>query len=172
MNSEKLQNLILNAIERKHISQRELAKITGISRSTLNDILNGKIKKIKLDDLYHISLPLELDLENLLEACGYNMVIKKLGYDRYSGMSNKDLKKLLDEYKETQTDILTWDAKKRKTAREVGMKLFNIQEKIDISVRHEEMDYSKEDIIKDINSAIEDIRPIKEKYNYDKLPRN
>ena len=29
MNSEKLQNLILSAIERKQISQRELAKITG-----------------------------------------------------------------------------------------------------------------------------------------------
>ena len=66
MNSEKLQNLILDAIERKKISQRELAKITGISRSTLNDIVNGKIKKIKLDDLYQISIPLELNLEDLL----------------------------------------------------------------------------------------------------------
>ena len=62
MNSEKLQNLILNAIERKKISQRELAKLTGISRSTLNDIVNGKIKKIKLDDLYQISISLELNL--------------------------------------------------------------------------------------------------------------
>ena len=40
MNSEKLQNLILDAIENKKISQRELAKLTGISRSTLNDIVN------------------------------------------------------------------------------------------------------------------------------------
>ena len=40
MNSEKLQNLLLSAIDRKGISQRELAKLTGISRSTLNDIVN------------------------------------------------------------------------------------------------------------------------------------
>ena len=50
MNSEKLQNLLLNAIDKKGISQRELARLSGISRSTLNDIVNGKIKKIKLDE--------------------------------------------------------------------------------------------------------------------------
>ena len=46
MNSEKLQNLLLNAIDKKGISQRELARLSGISRSTLNDIVNEKIKKI------------------------------------------------------------------------------------------------------------------------------
>ena len=48
MNSEELKNLIESARIEKGISQRELAKLTGISRSTLNDIVNGKIKKIKL----------------------------------------------------------------------------------------------------------------------------
>ena len=81
-----------NTIENKKISQRELAKLTGISRSTLNDIVNGKIKKIKLDDLYQISIPLGLNLENLLEACGFNSVIKSLSADRYAGMSNRQLK--------------------------------------------------------------------------------
>ena len=42
-----------------------------------------RIKKIKLDDLYQISIPLELNLENLLEACGFNSVIKLLSVDRY-----------------------------------------------------------------------------------------
>ena len=46
MNSKKLQNLLLNTINKKGISQRELARLSGISRSTLNDIINGKIKKI------------------------------------------------------------------------------------------------------------------------------
>lgn len=46
MNSEKLQNLLLNAIDKTGISQRELARLSGISRSTLNDIVNGEIKKI------------------------------------------------------------------------------------------------------------------------------
>ncbi len=30
----------------KGIFQRKLAKLTGISRSTLNDLINGKIKKV------------------------------------------------------------------------------------------------------------------------------
>ncbi len=45
MNSGKLKNLIEFAREVKGISQRELAKLIGISRSTLNDLINGKIKK-------------------------------------------------------------------------------------------------------------------------------
>ena len=98
MNSEKLQNLLLNAIDKKGISQRELARLSGISRSTLNDIVNGKIKKIKLDDLYQISNILELNLENLLEACGFNSVLKSLNADRYAGMSDRQLKEKLDEY--------------------------------------------------------------------------
>lgn len=45
MNSEELKSIIESAREAKGISQRELAKLSGISRSTLNDIINGKIKK-------------------------------------------------------------------------------------------------------------------------------
>lgn len=45
MNSEELRKLIELARVAKGISQRKLAKITGISRSTLNDLINGKIKK-------------------------------------------------------------------------------------------------------------------------------
>ena len=48
MNSEELKNLIESARVEKGISQRELAKLTGISRSTLNDLINGKIKKIRI----------------------------------------------------------------------------------------------------------------------------
>ena len=39
MDSEKLQNLLLNAIEKEGISQRELSRLSGISRSTLNGLL-------------------------------------------------------------------------------------------------------------------------------------
>ena len=45
MNSNELKVLIESARIEKDISQRELAKRTGISRSTLNDLINGKIKK-------------------------------------------------------------------------------------------------------------------------------
>jgi len=51
MNSNELKNIIENARIAKGISQRELAKLSGISRSTLNDIINGKIKKVDVDSL-------------------------------------------------------------------------------------------------------------------------
>ena len=46
MNLEELKSIIENAREAKGFSQRELAKLSEISRSTLNDIINGKIKKL------------------------------------------------------------------------------------------------------------------------------
>ena len=49
MNSNELKNIIENARVAKGISQRELAKLSGISRSTLNDIINWKIKKLDVD---------------------------------------------------------------------------------------------------------------------------
>ena len=171
MNSDKLQELILTAIEKKKISQRELAKLTGISRSTLNDILNGKTKKINLDDLYQISIPLELNLENLLEACGFNRVLKSLNFDRYAGMSDRELKEKLDEYQQSEMNLLDWDAKKRKHAREVGNKLFNIQNRIEMS-KSKDVQYTTSEILEDIKNANDELKPILEKYDYSQLPRN
>ena len=171
MNSEKLQNLLLNAIDKKGISQRELARLSGISRSTLNDIVNGKIKKIKLDDLYHISNILELNLENLLEACGFKGVLKSLNADRYAGMSDRELKELLDRYSESEYELLDWDAKKRRQCSDVGKKLFDIQNRIDMSEKLNK-NYTKKEISEDIKQVIDDLKSIQQKYDYSKLPRN
>lgn len=170
MNSEKLQNLLLSAIDRKGISQRELAKLTGISRSTLNDIVNGKIKKINLDDLYQISNILELNLENLLEACGFKSVIKLLLTDRYAGMSNRQLKEKIDEYQRSEMDLLEWDAKKRRQATKISKDLFDIKNKIKWSI-NDGQKYSNEEQVMDIDKAIESLKFINEKYDYSKLPR-
>ena len=170
MNSEKLRNLILEAIERKRISQRELAKLTGISRSTLNDIVNGKIKKIKIDDLYHISIPLELNLEDLLDACGFNNVVKTLNRDRYEGMSTRQLKELLDEYQKSEYDLLDWDAKKRRTTSSARSKLFDITHKIEMS-KISGKEYSVDDISNDIKEAFDELESIQKKYDYSKLPK-
>lgn len=171
MNSEKLQNLLLNAIEKKGISQRELARLSGISRSTLNDIVNGKIKKIKLNDLYQISNILELNLENLLEACGFKSVLKSLNADRYAGMSDRKLKELIDRYSESEYELLDWDAKKRRQCSYIGKKLFDIQNRIDMSEKSNK-NYTKKEISEDIKHVIEDLKPIQQKYDYSKLPKN
>ena len=171
MNSEKLQNLLLNAIDKKGISQRELARLSGISRSTLNDIVNGKIKKINLDDLYKISNILELDLENLLETCGFKSVIKSLNADRYAGMSNRELKELLDKYTQSEFDLLDWDAKKRTISEKVTKRLFNIRNKIELSELGEK-NYPYSERIADIDLVMEELKAVHEKYDYSELPRN
>ena len=170
MNSEKLRNLILEAIERKRISQRELAKLTGISRSTLNDIVNGKIKKIKIDDLYQISIPLELNLEDLLDACGFNNVVKTLNRDRYEGMSTRQLKEKLDEYQQSELDLLDWDAKKRRTTSSARSKLFDITHKIEMS-KISGKEYSVDDISNDVKEAFDELESVQRKYDYSKLPK-
>ena len=171
MNSEKLQNLLLNTIDKKGISQRELARLSGISRSTLNDIVNGKIKKIKLDNLYQISNILELNLENLLEACGYNSVLKSLSTDRYAGMSDRQLKEKLDEYQQSELSLLDWDDDKRKHCREAGAILFRITEKTENSIRYDDVECSKEEIVEELKKVMEELKLVQIKYDYSKLPK-
>lgn len=171
MNSNELKNIIENARIAKGISQRELAKLSGISRSTLNDIINGKIKKIKIDDLYQISIPLELNLENLLEVCGFNSILKSLNTDRYSGMSDRQLKEKLDEYQQSELSLLNWDTQKRKKTNELGKKLFGILNKIEMS-KQLNKNYTKKEIAEDIKEVIEELKSLQQKYDYSQLPRN
>lgn len=171
MNSDKLKNLIESAREQRKISQRELAKISGISRSTLNDLINGKIKKINLDDLIKISETLNISLESLLEACGFDKAIKTLTTDRYAGMTTKTLKELLDKYQQSEMNLLDWDAKKRTISGKVTKRLFNIRNKIELSERGEK-NYPYSEIIADIDLAMEELKAVHEKYDYSKLPRN
>ena len=171
MNSNELKNIIENARIAKGISQRELAKLSGISRSTLNDIINGKIKKIKIDDLYQISIPLELNLENLLEVCGFNSILKSLNTDRYSGMSDRQLKEKLDEYQQSELSLLNWDTQKRKKTNELGKKLFGILNKIEMS-KQLNKNYTKKEIAEDKKEVIEELKSLQQKYDYSQLPRN
>ena len=83
MNSNELKNIIENARIAKGISQRELAKLSGISRSTLNDIINGKIKRVDVDSLKKIAETLDLSLTNLLKVAGYDEFLDYLSLDKY-----------------------------------------------------------------------------------------
>ena len=109
MNSEELKVLIEDARIKKGISQRELAKQTGISRSTLNDLINGKIKKADIDDLRKIAETLDMSLQKLVKAAGYDEMSlyfnKNKLKDRYYDQSSKDLKELLEQYKSSETDL-------------------------------------------------------------------
>ena len=84
-------------------------------------------------------------------------------------MSTRQLKEKLDEYQQSEMNLLDWDAKKRKQCSSARNKLFSITNKIELSERSNK-EYSKSDIKKDIEEVFNELEPIQEKYDYSKLP--
>ena len=171
MNSVELRILIESARIEKGFSQRELAKKTGISRSTLNDLINGKIKKVDIDDLRKIAEALDMSLQNLLKVAGYDKMIFYFSRDRYANKSSKDLKNLLEQYKESQTNLLVNDSKKRDKARDVLFLIFTATEKLKW-IRDGKEGFTLEEIIEELTKAQKMMDPILKKYDYDKLARD
>lgn len=175
MNSEELRNLIESARVAKGISQRELAKLTGISRSTLNDLINGKIKKVDIDDLRKIAEALDMSLQELVKVAGYDEIsmyfrINK-AQDKYLDKSTKDLKRLLDEYKESEIDLLKFDAKKRNRAGDAGSLVVKVADYLKMMKTRDDLLYTIDDAIEDLEKAAEILKDVYQKYDYSKLPK-
>jgi len=170
MNSEKLRNIIETAREKKGISQREVAKISGISRSTFNDLINGKIKKVSVDDLIKIGQTLDISLEDLLEAADYKEVVNYFSMDRYEGVSTAKLKKKLDEYAQSEMNLLDFDAKKRKYTTEARKKLFFMSEKLKQVRDNKRKEIPIDEIITTLDETSELLSSVEKKYDYSKLP--
>ena len=173
MNSDELKILIETARVEKGISQRELAKQTGISRSTLNDLINGKIKKANIDDLRKIAETLDMSLQKLLKAAGYDEMSlyfnKNKLKDRYYDQSRKDLKELLEQYKESETDLLTFISKKRNKARDIAAKIYDANERLKW-IRDGKEGLTLDQIIEELDEALKQVDSIMDKYDYSKLP--
>lgn len=167
MNSEELKNIIELARIEKGISQRELAKKTGISRSTLNDLINGKIKKVDIDDLRKIAEILDISLQELLKVAGYDKMLSYFSKDKYINKSSKDLKALIEKYKKSELELLDFDTKKRNNARKAGVILFDVIEDLE-----KNNNLKLEKTIEELKKARELIKPITEKYDYSKLPKS
>ncbi len=174
MNSEELKNLIESAREVKGISQRELAKLTGISRSTLNDLINGKIKKVDIDDLRKIAETLDMSLSKLLKVAGYDEMSLYFHAhktkDKYADKSSKDLKELIEKYKESETNLLQFDSNKRDKTREAGFVIFEVVEHLKL-LKDGKSKYTLEQAIEELTKAQELLNPVMEKYDYSKLPK-
>ncbi len=174
MNSEELKILIESARETKGISQRELAKLTGISRSTLNDLINGKIKKVDIDDLRKIAETLDLSLQKLLKVAGYDEMslyfhTHKMK-DKYADKFSKDLKELIKQYKESEIDLLQFDFTKREKAREAELIIFKVAEHLNL-LKDGKSEYTLQQAIEELTKAQELLNPIMDKYDYQKLPK-
>ena len=171
MNSEKLKILIEDARVKKGISQRELAKETGISRSTLNDLINGKIKKVDIDDLRKIAEVLDMSLQELLKVAGYDEMLFYFNKDKYANKSTKDLKSLIEQYKKSEIDLLDFDSMKRKKVSAARQKLFYTIEHLQILKDNKDTLYTLDKAIEDIQAAFDELKEAEYKYDYDKLPK-
>ena len=169
MDSNELKNIIENARIAKEISQRELAKLSGISRSTLNDIINGKIKKVDVDSLKKIAETLDLSLTNLLKVAGYDEFLDYLSLDKYKNKSTKDLKEMIEKYKKSELDLLDFDAQKIRNARQ---KLFYTMEHLKIIQESKDSLYTIDKAIEDIKWPFDELEDVEHKYDYDKLPKD
>lgn len=172
MNSNELKSIIESARISKGVSQRELAKLSGISRSTLNDIINGKIKKVDVDSLKKIAETLDLSLTKLLEVAGYNEFLDFLSSDKYKNKSTNDLKEIIEKYKKSELDLLDFDAQKRKKVRKARQQLFNTVEHLKIMKENKDSLYTIDIAIEDIKNAFDELETVEETYNYSKLPKD
>lgn len=165
----------LNSWEIKGSSQRELAKLTGISRSTLNDLINGKIKKIDIDDLRKIAETLDMSLQKLLKVAGYNEMSLYFhahkNKDKYAGKSSKDLKELIEQYKKSELELLDFDAQKRRKVSDARQKLFYTMEHLQIMQNNKDSLYTIDKAIEDIKYAFDELEDVEHKYDYSKLPK-
>ncbi len=61
---------IIEALEKKNMTQYRLAKLSGVSNATLSEIINGKtkIEKCSGETLYKISTVLGVSIESLIES--------------------------------------------------------------------------------------------------------
>lgn len=171
MNSDELKITIENAREAKGISQRELAKLTGISRSTLNDLINGKIKKVDVEDLRKIADTLDISLKKLLKVAGYNDLSSMFGGDLYKNQSTRDLKDKIDEYNKALWDVLDCDAIKRKKALNLIRKNGNIKDYLN-EIRTKDNTEAVDSVINDLDEMTKELQEIAKKYDYSKLPKN
>ncbi len=77
-----LKNLIENGRRIKKISQRELSRKIGISHVSVNDLEKGRIQKPSIEILINISEELDISINELLKAAGYEKLLFLLNNDK------------------------------------------------------------------------------------------
>ncbi|MFI3260674.1 MAG: helix-turn-helix transcriptional regulator [Mycoplasmatota bacterium] len=172
MYSEELKNTLETARINKGVSQRELSKLAGISRSTFNDLVNGKYKKVDIELLKKLAETLDLSLERLLKEAGYDEFLNCLSLNKYKNKSTVDLKNLIDEYKKSELNLLEFDNQKRRKTSNARQTLFNTMEHLKIMKENKDSLYTIEKAIEDIENAFNELKDVQEKYDYTKLPKD
>ena len=165
-----LKTLIEGGRESKNISQRELARRIGLSNTSLNDLENGKVKKPDVEMLRRIAEELDLSLQQLLNAAGYDRFSFMFSNDEFTNKSSRDLKNLIKEFRRFKFDILDWDNTKRNIARNSIENLDRVAYKLELIRDNRGINYTLDEAINDINKEIEELKKVSKKYDYGKLP--
>ena len=115
-----------------------------------------------------------MSLQKLLKAAGYDEMSLYFhahkNKDKYADKSSKDLKELIEQYKESETDLLQFDFTKREKAREAGFIIFKVAEHLKL-LKEGKSEYTLEQAVEELNKAQELLNPIMDKYDYKKLPK-
>lgn len=172
MSLNSFKDMVENARKIKGYSQRKLAKMIGMSQSTYNDIINGKIKRPDIDILKKIAKELDLSLDLMLKESGYGKSFSIYGIDKYKSKSTKDLKNLIDEYKKLELKLLEFDKQKRDAARKVRQKMLVTIEYMKRMRDNKDSLYTIDKVIDDVQLAVDQLEMVEYKYDYNELPKD
>ena len=167
-----LKTLIEGGRDIKNFSQRELARRIGLSNTSLNDLENGKVKKPDIEVLRKIAEELDLSLEQLLKAAGYDALTNWFSNDEFKNKSSRDLKNIIKEARIFKYDILDWDSNKREVARKVITNLDRVAYKLELIRDNRGINYTLDQAIEDIKESLNDLEDVAKKYDYGKLPKD
>ena len=167
-----LKTLIEGGRDVKNFSQRELARRIGLSNTSLNDLENGKVKKPDIEVLRKIAEELDLSLEQLLKAAGYDALTNWFSNDEFKNKSSRDLKNIIKEARVFKYDILDWDSNKREVARKVITNLDRVAYKLELIRDNRGINYTLDQAIEDIKESLNDLEDVAKKYDYGKLPKD
>lgn len=167
-----LKTLIEGGRDIKNFSQRELARRIGLSNTSLNDLENGKVKKPDIEVLRKIAEELDLSLEQLLKAAGYDALTNWFSNDEFKNKSSRDLKNIIKEARIFKYDILDWDSNKREVARKVITNLDRVAYKLELIKDNRGINYTLDQAIDEIREEVKELEGVARKYDYSKLPKD
>ena len=143
-----------------------------MSNTSLNDLENGKVKKPDIEVLRKIAEELDLSLEQLLKAAGYDALTNWFSNDEFKNKSSRDLKNIIKEARIFKYDILDWDSNKREVARKVITNLDRVAYKLELIRDNRGINYTLDQAIEDIKESLNDLEDVAKKYDYGKLPKD
>ncbi len=122
-----------------------------------------------MEVLRRISEELDISYETLLQAAGYNQVVDV--FENKNKPRKKTTKDLLQEYKQSQLDLLEDAYEKRTNVANCSAKLHQMMMMLQNYDYYKEI-YPPEKILADVKELYDDLAMSGDKYDYSKLPHD